>query len=211
MPPDIPGTDGAAIHGQGGNGGGAILAQHDGASTGSVPAAPRAASTAEITRPSHLDPDGRASVVGAPMRAAVATAADLVAASVLDAPSDEPPLAQMAEHSVAVAQRRPLNHRLPRPPDTRVMVVANQKGGVGKTTTAVNMAAALAQHGLKVLVIDLDPQGNASTALAIEHPEGTPGSYDVLVNGSSIDDVLTAVPGRSRPVRRTGQHRPGRR
>jgi chromosome partitioning protein len=78
------------------------------------------------------------------------------------------------------------------------MVVANQKGGVGKTTTAVNVAAALAQHGLKILVIDLDPQGNASTALSVEHGAGTPGSYQVLVDGTPIDEVIiecAEVPG----------------
>ncbi|HEX7715916.1 MAG TPA: ParA family protein, partial [Marmoricola sp.] len=73
---------------------------------------------------------------------------------------------------------------------TRVMVVANQKGGVGKTTTTVNLAAALAMHDLRVLVVDLDPQGNASTALGVEHRRGTPSSYDVLVDGASIADVV---------------------
>jgi chromosome partitioning protein len=75
---------------------------------------------------------------------------------------------------------------LPRPADTRVFVVANQKGGVGKTTTSVNLAAGLALGGLSVLVIDLDPQGNASTALGVEHSPGTPGTYEVLIGGDPI-------------------------
>jgi chromosome partitioning protein len=79
---------------------------------------------------------------------------------------------------------------LPRPARTRVFVVANQKGGVGKTTSAVNMAAALSQHNLKVLIVDLDPQGNASTALAVDHSEGTPGVYEVIAEGRPIADIV---------------------
>src|SRR4051794_10167979 len=77
----------------------------------------------------------------------------------------------------------------PRPAATRVLTVANQKGGVGKTTSAVNIAAALALHGLRVLLIDLDPQGNASTALGIEHGVGTPSVYDVLLAGQPMAEV----------------------
>jgi len=83
---------------------------------------------------------------------------------------------------------------LARPDSTRIVVVANQKGGVGKTTTTVNLAAAMAQGGLDVLVVDLDPQGNASTALGVEHREGTPGTYDVLLGGSSMSDCVVGSP-----------------
>lgn len=83
---------------------------------------------------------------------------------------------------------------LPLPERTRVFVIANQKGGVGKTTTAVNLAAGLANGGLRVLVIDLDPQGNASTALGIDHNAGVPGTYEVLIDGEPIEQHVQQSP-----------------
>lgn len=81
------------------------------------------------------------------------------------------------------------------PERTRVLTVANQKGGVGKTSTAVNLAAALAMGGLQVLVIDADPQGNASTALGLEHHAEVPSMYEVLVDSSPLAEVIQDVEG----------------
>ncbi|MFG1948350.1 ParA family protein [Nonomuraea sp. NPDC048826] len=82
----------------------------------------------------------------------------------------------------------------PKPAKTRVIAVANQKGGVGKTTTSVNIAAALSMKGERVLVVDLDPQGNASTALATEHRGDVPDVYQVLVDDLPMADIVKQVP-----------------
>ncbi len=82
----------------------------------------------------------------------------------------------------------------PRPPRTRVITVSNQKGGVGKTTTSVNVAAALAMKGAKVLVIDADPQGNASTALGVDHHSGTPSIYESLLEDVPLAHVAQQCP-----------------
>ncbi|TFC09499.1 ParA family protein [Cryobacterium algoritolerans] len=84
--------------------------------------------------------------------------------------------------------------QLPKPEQTRVITISNQKGGVGKTTTAVNLAAALSRQGARVLVIDLDPQGNASTALGVEHRAETPSVYDVIVNDMELAAVVQESP-----------------
>jgi len=97
------------------------------------------------------------------------------------------PIARAAQAAVVGRSERP---PWPRPPRCRIMTIANQKGGVGKTTTAVNLAASLAQHGSRVLVIDLDPQGNASTALDVDHHVGVPSVYDVLVDGRPLAEVI---------------------
>ncbi len=111
----------------------------------------------------------------------------------LPAVTDETPL--MAELKQDARRRIELQgRRFPRPAQTRVITVANQKGGVGKTTTTVNIAAALAQAGLNVLVLDNDPQGNASTALGVEHRAGTPSIYEVLVDGAPLAEAVQESP-----------------
>jgi chromosome partitioning protein len=103
------------------------------------------------------------------------------------------PIGAAAERAMQVLHTA--HDSLPRPQHRRVFTIANQKGGVGKTTTAVNLAAALAVQGIKTLVIDLDPQGNASTALGIvERQPGTPSSYEVLIGEIPLHAALRQSP-----------------
>jgi len=75
-----------------------------------------------------------------------------------------------------------------------IIAFANQKGGVGKTTTAINLAAGLARRGKKVLLVDLDIQGSATAALGVDHREGTPSSYEVLIGEMSLQAALQRSP-----------------
>ena len=167
----------------------------------------------ETTRPAEVGTDGDALALSAdtvkapddapvPADESVSRETDALAetpnavAESLEAVVDQEttPLARAVAESLRARQSLETREPMPRPARTRVMVVANQKGGVGKTTTTVNVAAALAQHGLRVLVIDLDPQGNASTALNIEHHRGTPSTYDALVDQMPLAEIARPSP-----------------
>jgi chromosome partitioning protein len=117
---------------------------------------------------------------------------DTVAIPVAPDASADTPIARAAQ---AAMKARTGRDQWPRPRGCRILTIANQKGGVGKTTTAVNLAASLAMHGSRVLVVDLDPQGNASTALDVEHRSGHPSIYNVLVDGLPLADVVLKVQG----------------
>jgi len=140
-----------------------------------------------VTATTPLNP-----VVSRETTRSVLTAAELAERAARD-DDHTTPLARAAQATVMVRAGIP-QEQLHRPAETRVFVVANQKGGVGKTTSTVNLAAALTQLGQRVLVIDLDPQGNASTALNIEHRQGTPSTYELLVDGDSIDTLAQSSP-----------------
>jgi chromosome partitioning protein len=170
-----------------------------GQAAASAPAAIRQA-PAHGSAPGYPYPDGPVPGVTAPMMAVPrptdgnsedepGESEDEVA---IPGGSADTPIARAAQAAVVA---RSGGQQWPRPRSCRIMTVANQKGGVGKTTTAVNLAASLAMHGSRVLVVDLDPQGNASTALDVDHHSGIGSVYNVLVEGQPLAAVISRVAG----------------
>lgn len=96
------------------------------------------------------------------------------------------------EHSLTEAQR-PVWPPARRYQEAAILAVANQKGGVGKTTTSVSLAACLAERGLSALLVDLDPQGNASSGVGRRTPAGTASVYDVLLDERPLSEVIVAT------------------
>jgi chromosome partitioning protein len=171
-----------------------------------VPEQPTAAEEAAVEQAAVEEPAveepavEEAALVKAALGVAAAVDADVTEASSAANVSRETGPTALDETPIATqtaTAMRVLGHSgetFPRPERRRIVTVANQKGGVGKTTTTVNIAAAMALHGLRVLVIDLDPQGNASTALGIDHHADIPSVYDLLIEGKSLGDVMVDVP-----------------
>ena len=160
--------------------------------------------TGRLTRPAPI-PDSAASGSAVPGSAVPESAVpesaegwqtieseESVAIPAVPDASADTPIGRAAQAAVVA---RSGGQTWPRPSSCRIITIANQKGGVGKTTTAVNLAASLAMHGARVLVIDLDPQGNASTALDVEHHSGIRSVYNVLVDGEPLTSVVRPVAG----------------
>ena len=153
-------------------------------------ASPEPQQPAQTERSAELVPAPQAIEGGVSDEGTVAVSTSV---DVMDLMDESTPLArELASES---RRREKLRGRvLPRPAQTRIMTVSNQKGGVGKTTTTVNLAAALATAGQNVLVIDIDPQGNASTALGIDHRAEVESIYDVLIDDLPLANVVAQCP-----------------
>lgn len=153
-----------------------------------------AAGVDDVSRETNADEPASADIGADDVSRGTSTSADESPAvpTVDETPVTSPLADQLADQA---RRRARLKEGTVRPPEQpRVLTISNQKGGVGKTTTTVNVAAALAQFGLKVLVIDIDPQGNASTALGIPHHAEVPSVYDVVVEDEELTSVLQECP-----------------
>ena len=170
------------------------IAPEPGPSAPSVPAAALSVPPALDALPASAP----APVAPAPSPAsAVVPPAPAVAPSEVTVPAAPPPVDAAP---ISSPEPEPAAEPEPGPPPSvfaralpRVIAIANQKGGVGKTTTAVNLGAALAEQGYRVLVVDLDPQGNASTGLGINTRDLQASMYDVILHDTPIDDCIEAT------------------
>jgi chromosome partitioning protein len=171
-------------------GGGAVLAAPAVSVISAVPAAPGVpAASAGAAQWGDAVPDD--SVVAAGQRHRAEERDDVARSTAQHAAADTP-IARAAQAALVARTGGPA---WPRPPACRIITIANQKGGVGKTTTAVNLAVSLALHRCRVLVVDLDPQGNASTALDVDHHAGIPSVYNVLVDDRPLAAIVRPVEG----------------
>jgi chromosome partitioning protein len=172
--------------------------QRQAAVSGAVPARPRAVlpgrpadaarAAADLAAAVTAQTPGGPAAPGRPVRLTVLEGSEARLAVPTGAdPGLDTPIARAARAALAA---RGGGGPWPRPKACRIVTIANQKGGVGKTTTAVNLAACMSLHGLRVLVIDLDPQGNASTALDVDHHAGAESIYNVLVDAQPLSDVV---------------------